>query len=39
VTLAQPGVARFWLAVILTGLGAGIGAIVLTDPCSKQPSI
>jgi len=31
VTLAQPGVARFWLAVILTGLGAGIGAIVLTD--------
>jgi len=27
VTLEQPGVARFWLAVALTG----IGAIVLTD--------
>ncbi len=29
-TLAQPGAARFWLAVILTGIGAGIGAAVLT---------
>jgi len=29
-TLAQPGAAGFWLAVVLTGLGAGIGAAVLT---------
>ena len=29
-TLGHPDAARFWLAVILTGIGAGIGAIVLT---------
>ncbi len=29
-TLAQKGAARFWLAVLLTGMGAGIGAAVLT---------
>ena len=28
--LAQPSAAGFWLAVILTGVGAGIGAAVLT---------
>ncbi len=27
-TLGHPDAARFWLAVILTGIGAGIGAIV-----------
>ena len=29
-TLTRPGAARFWLAVLLTGIGAGIGAAVLT---------
>jgi chloride channel protein, CIC family len=29
-TLARPGATRFWLAVILTGLGAGIAAALLT---------
>lgn len=29
-TLAQPGVAGFWLAVLLTGAGAGVAAAVLT---------
>ena len=29
-TLTQPGAARFWLAVIGTGVGAGLGAAVLT---------
>ena len=29
-TLAQPGAAGFWIAVVLTGLGAGVSAIVLT---------
>lgn len=29
-TLTQPGVAVFWSAVLLTGLGAGISAAVLT---------
>jgi CIC family chloride channel protein len=29
-TLARPGAARFWLAVLLTGVGAGVGAAVLT---------
>jgi H+/Cl- antiporter ClcA len=29
-TLARPGAARFWLAVLLTGIGAGIGAAALT---------
>jgi len=29
-TLTQPGVAVFWLAVLLTGVGAGISAAVLT---------
>ena len=29
-TLAQRGAARFWLAVLLTGVGAGIGAAALT---------
>jgi chloride channel protein, CIC family len=30
-TLAQPGAAVFWLLVVLTGVGAGIGAMVLTE--------
>lgn len=30
VTLMQPGAARFWLAVLLTGLGTGAGAAALT---------
>ncbi len=29
-TLLQPGAARFWLAVILIGVGAGVSAAVLT---------
>ena len=29
-TLAHPAALRFWLAVLLTGIGAGIGAAVLT---------
>ena len=29
-TLARPGAALFWLAVILTGIGAGLAAAVLT---------
>jgi H+/Cl- antiporter ClcA len=29
-TLAQPGAAGFWIAVVLTGVGAGIGAAILT---------
>jgi H+/Cl- antiporter ClcA len=29
-TLTQSGAARFWLAVFLTGVGAGLGAAVLT---------
>jgi CIC family chloride channel protein len=29
-TLGRPGAARFWLAVILTGIGTGIAAAVLT---------
>ena len=29
-TLRHPDAARFWLVVILTGIGAGIGAILLT---------
>jgi CIC family chloride channel protein len=29
-TLAQPGAMAFWLAVVLTGLGAGIAAVALT---------
>jgi H+/Cl- antiporter ClcA len=29
-TLAQPGAAGFWLAVVLTGVGTGIGAGALT---------
>jgi chloride channel protein, CIC family len=29
-TLAQPGAAGFWLAVVLTGLGAGVSAVGLT---------
>ena len=29
-TLIHPDAARFWLVVILTGIGAGIGAILLT---------
>ena len=29
-TLQRPGAARFWLAVILTGVGTGIGAAALT---------
>jgi H+/Cl- antiporter ClcA len=29
-TLTRPGAARFWLVVLLTGIGAGIGAAVLT---------
>jgi chloride channel protein, CIC family len=29
-TLAKPGALRFWLAVVLTGISTGIGAIVLT---------
>jgi chloride channel protein, CIC family len=30
-TLARPGAASFWLAVILTGIGAGVAAAVLTE--------
>jgi H+/Cl- antiporter ClcA len=30
VTLAQPGAVGFWLAVVLTGIGTGISAVVLT---------
>jgi H+/Cl- antiporter ClcA len=29
-TLGHPGAARFWLAVLLTGVGTGIGAAALT---------
>ncbi|MHB2017832.1 MAG: chloride channel protein [Candidatus Xenobia bacterium] len=29
-TLIQPGAPRFWLAVTLTGIGAGVAAIILT---------
>jgi chloride channel protein, CIC family len=29
-TLARSGAARFWLAVLLTGIGTGVGAAVLT---------
>jgi H+/Cl- antiporter ClcA len=29
-TLTEPGAARFWLAVALTGAGAGFGAAILT---------
>jgi H+/Cl- antiporter ClcA len=29
-TLGQPGAAGFWIAVILTGLGAGVSALALT---------
>ncbi len=29
-TLERPGAGRFWLAVVLTGIGTGIGAAVLT---------
>jgi chloride channel protein, CIC family len=29
-TLVRPGAARFWLAVLLTGVGTGIGAAALT---------
>jgi H+/Cl- antiporter ClcA len=29
-TLARSGAARFWLAVLLTGIGTGIAAVVLT---------
>lgn len=29
-SLSRPGAARFWLAVLLTGVGAGIGAAALT---------
>jgi CIC family chloride channel protein len=29
-TLQQPGAARFWLAIFLTGVGAGVGAVALT---------
>ena len=29
-TLGRPGAARFWLAVVLTGVGTGIGAAALT---------
>lgn len=29
-TLLQPGAAAFWIAVVLTGLGAGVGAVGLT---------
>lgn len=31
VTLLSPGAARFWLVVVLTGLGAGISAALLTS--------
>jgi CIC family chloride channel protein len=30
-TLARPGAAVFWLAVVLTGIGAGLAAAVLTQ--------
>jgi len=30
VTFLQAGAPRFWLAVLCTGIGAGVGAIVLT---------
>ncbi len=29
-TLSQPGAPRFWLAVVLTGVGTGVGAAALT---------
>ncbi len=29
-TLSQPGAGRFWLAVLLTGVGTGLGAAALT---------
>jgi len=29
-TLSRPGAGRFWLAVVLTGIGTGVGAAVLT---------
>ncbi|QXX76379.1 chloride channel protein [Methylovirgula sp. HY1] len=31
VTLTSPGAARFWTAIIITGIGAGISAAVLTS--------
>jgi hypothetical protein len=27
-SLLQPGALRFWLAVLCTGIGAGVGAII-----------
>src|ERR1700733_16339359 len=30
-TLARPGATRFWLVVILTGIGTGIAAAFLTE--------
>ncbi|MEA3146219.1 MAG: chloride channel protein family, partial [Verrucomicrobiota bacterium] len=30
-TLARPGAAVFWLAVLLTGVGAGVAAAILTQ--------
>jgi CIC family chloride channel protein len=29
-TLSQPGAPRFWLAILLTGIGTGVGAAALT---------
>jgi chloride channel protein, CIC family len=29
-TLARPGAGRFWLAVVLTGIGTGVAAVALT---------
>ncbi len=29
-TLLHPGAMQFWLAIILTGIGTGIGAVALT---------
>jgi len=29
-TLQRPGAGRFWVAVLLTGIGAGLGAVALT---------
>jgi len=34
-TLLQSGAAAFWLTVILTGVGAGVGAVVLTEILQK----
>ena len=30
-TLRSPGAALFWMAVLLTGLGAGVAAAILTN--------